>query len=983
MLRIFTFCLLLICQLFTSSAVLSAYFSPEPTALDAADGNYTIKWKRTGLDVGRYRLYETLPSGSRTKVYSGSGLSQYFSGKVNGSYKYEIYSLTEDFSNRYEPDIRWKRTDTYTVKVDKIVIPPKMSTPAAPSTDNDRKVYVSWAASTGKSISKYQLYVNKSGSSSWAQAYIGSGRAVTYTAPSDGTYNFKVRAYNSAGWGGFSNIDKTITSARPSVPSSLLVPNVDYDGSVYVSWGASTGSVDKYQLYQQTNSGSWVSVYYSTGRSRTATLSDGKYKYKVRACNIEATYTNCSAFKESYYSYVVRKPGVPSSLSGIPSSTTNKSITVRWGGAAGTVKHYELQQSYNGGSYYNIYTSTGRSKKVSLGIGTYKFRVRTCNEVPGKIVCSGYRTSGAMTVILPSPFSFSAIGSASPVGTINMIWRGVAEATNYTLQESKNSGSWATISSSLTHRAWSALGEPVEYSGSYNRVGRAAGTYKYRIKACKGSSCSLWRTSGAVSVVFPPTKPNSITVPTSTVISGTVVISWSASSNTTYYQLQEKKGNGSWGILTNNTSSRSYSRTGRTDASYTYRVTACNTVGCDTNWRTSTVVGVVLPPIMPPTFSASASTTTRGNVSLSWGGLHTVLDASSYTVQQSKDNGSWTTVSSTLRHTFSGGNNGEPIEYYGYHTITGLAEGSYKYRLKACKSTVACTDWRNSSSVTIILNNTPTISGSPEISITTGQNYNFMPLATDADDDTLTFSVAGKPSWATFDATTGLLSGTPQTSDIGFDTNIVISVSDGTKGATLASFDIEVLANASTLSVSFVSPLTGSQLPVGEVIITASSSDNSQTKDILFSADGSEWFSDIDGVSPWKYNFSTLSGGDYTIHAKAVDLSSQESPISTIDVELVLAVPEITIDYTAAIASYVVEWTVISGATTYELEESINQGDWLSIGDLSVTSKVFSEQPYGDYSYRVQACDVIGNCSLMSVEKNVNVDVVIGQCPVK
>lgn len=331
MLRSFAFYLLLSCQLLIISTGYTAYFSPEPTATDAADGNYTLLWKKHSGDIGVFRLYETLPNGSRTKIYEGVALSKSFSGKANGTYKYEIFALKEDFSNPFEPDVRWFRTDTLTLVVNKITIPPKMATPIAPSTDSDRKIYISWPSSIGKNISKYQLYVNKLGSSNWSQAYIGSGRSVTYTAPSDGTYNFKVRAYNSAGWGAFSNIDTTITSLRPSIPSSISAPSVDYDGSVYVSWGTATGSIDRYQLYQQVNGGAWGLVYNSSGRNRTAVLSDGKYKFKVRACNLEGTYTNCSAFKESSFSYVVRKPSIPSSLSGIPSNTVNKSITISWG----------------------------------------------------------------------------------------------------------------------------------------------------------------------------------------------------------------------------------------------------------------------------------------------------------------------------------------------------------------------------------------------------------------------------------------------------------------------------------------------------------------------------------------------------------------------------------------------------------------------------------------------------------------------------
>lgn len=90
------------------------------------------------------------------------------------------------------------------------------------------------------------------------------------------------------------------------------------------------------------------------------------------------------------------------------------------------------------------------------------------------------------------------------------------------------------------------------------------------------------------------------------------------------------------------------------------------------------------------------------------------------------------------------------------------------------------------------LNSAPTISGSPPPSIVQGQAYEFTPTATDADDDTLEFTIARKPSWASFNRSSGRLWGTPDSEDAGNFTNIGISVSDGENSAALPNFDITV-----------------------------------------------------------------------------------------------------------------------------------------------------------------------------------------------
>lgn len=97
-----------------------------------------------------------------------------------------------------------------------------------------------------------------------------------------------------------------------------------------------------------------------------------------------------------------------------------------------------------------------------------------------------------------------------------------------------------------------------------------------------------------------------------------------------------------------------------------------------------------------------------------------------------------------------------------------------------------------------VVNTPPTIDGVPSTTAKTDVEYSFTPQASDADQDTLTFNISGKPEWATFDASTGKLSGTPEKANIGDYQNIEISVSDGTDSASLTAFSINVVENEET-----------------------------------------------------------------------------------------------------------------------------------------------------------------------------------------
>ena len=86
----------------------------------------------------------------------------------------------------------------------------------------------------------------------------------------------------------------------------------------------------------------------------------------------------------------------------------------------------------------------------------------------------------------------------------------------------------------------------------------------------------------------------------------------------------------------------------------------------------------------------------------------------------------------------------------------------------------------------------PTITGTAGATVAAGQAYSFTPTASDPAGKTLTFTIVNLPAWASFNATTGTLSGTPTTLQAGSYPGIGITVSNGSKSATLPTFSITV-----------------------------------------------------------------------------------------------------------------------------------------------------------------------------------------------
>lgn len=147
-------------------------------------------------------------------------------------------------------------------------------------------------------------------------------------------------------------------------------------------------------------------------------------------------------------------------------------------------------------------------------------------------------------------------------------------------------------------------------------------------------------------------------------------------------------------------------------------------------------------------------------------------------------------------------------------------------------------------------NAAPSIGGQPPTAVVATNTYSFTPSASDANGDMMAFSIRNRPSWATFNTTTGRLYGTPTNSDIGNYGNIVISVSDGTATASLPAFGITVS--------EYVTP---NRTPVisGSPVTTVAQGSTYSFRPTASDPDGDTLTFSISNKPAW-LNFSTSTG---------------------------------------------------------------------------------------------------------------------------
>src|SRR5216684_4744839 len=259
-----------------------------------------------------------------------------------------------------------------------------------PSTNDTGSYTISWGASSGV-LDHYELWENNAGILSTAALSSSlSGKLA-------GSYTYTVRGCNSAGCSAFT-AGFTVAVALPGVPGPISGPagNNSTTGSYTLSWGASTGTVTRYELYENN------AALFTNLTTTTATIpprTDGTYTYNVRACSP----TGCSAYTANYVVTVLLPPGTPGPISA--PSETPPSYRVSWGVASGTIDHYDLGESADNGSTWgaNAALTTTYKDFTAKPYGTYLYQVRGCNAT----ACSVYVTASVRVTVITGLSAFA------------------------------------------------------------------------------------------------------------------------------------------------------------------------------------------------------------------------------------------------------------------------------------------------------------------------------------------------------------------------------------------------------------------------------------------------------------------------------------------------------------------------------------------------------------------------------------------------
>lgn len=217
--------------LLISIAVQAGTFTNATTALTApatSTGSHTVSFKTQAF--GTHYLQEKKNSGSwvNKKTYStpiGNGTSypaitRNFSrsGLSAGTYSYRV---------KFVPGANSPLSTAYSNTKITVVstVPGVPSSISTPGSDNDGAFTVSWGAASG-TIASYELE-QQINSGSWVQTYSGTSLSEAVSGLTGGTYQYRVRACNSFGCGGYRTASNTtVVLSAPGTPPSITITDL-------------------------------------------------------------------------------------------------------------------------------------------------------------------------------------------------------------------------------------------------------------------------------------------------------------------------------------------------------------------------------------------------------------------------------------------------------------------------------------------------------------------------------------------------------------------------------------------------------------------------------------------------------------------------------------------------------------------------------------------------------------------------------------
>lgn len=438
-------------------------------------------------------------------------------------------------------------------------------------------------------------------------------------------FYYRIRAINSSGSSGYSNVADATTNANPPSTPTGLTASAPTSDRIDLSWSDASGNEDGFEIERSQDGISFIKITdvpaNTTTYPNSGLSAKTQYWYRVRAKNNGGT----SSF--SNVANAITKdnvPNAPQNLSAHPVSNTR--IDLSWQDNSGNETSFELERSTDGSNFSKIAEIGANATTFqNTGLTTltkYWYRIKAKNEI-GYSAYSNVVEVSTLDVPPNAPTSLTAKTISS--SQIDLAW-----------VDNSGNESGFDIERSTDGAIFTKVGETGSNATTFQSTGLSPATkYWYRIqsKNSQGSSDYTNVASATTIDVVPDIPQNLIATPVS---NKQITLSWNDNAkNEQGYEVE---------ISTNGTSfnkiadlpanTQQYESVGLTTlTSYWFRIRGKNAIGYSAYSNIAQTTTYDVPPIAPTTLSAK--TISSSQIDLTW--KDNATNETSFVIERSTD----------------------------------------------------------------------------------------------------------------------------------------------------------------------------------------------------------------------------------------------------------------------------------------------------------------------------------------------------------
>ncbi len=483
-------------------------------------------------------------------------------------------------------------------------VPPALPSALRARSVRPGQVDVAWSDNSGNE-SGFTIERSTDGVSFSEIASVGAGvlSYSDFTVATRTTYAYRVRAYNSSGVSGYSNVAMVTTSSGPQAPTGLrAVAQSGYQ--VDLSWTDASDDETAFRVERSTDGIGFMLLVTLDANTRSysdlSVRSATTYHYRVAAQNDDGVSASSNAA-------IVATPAVaPRPPSGLEASAISRSeISLSWRDNSDNEDGFRIERARDGGDFAEI-ASVGPdiSSYIDLPADTtpFQYRVRAFNGIG----TSSPSNVTVATTALPLPQAPGSPVATFSGGQVTLNWFDASDnEQGFRIERSENAVNYVEIAT---------LGaNATSYVDSTVKLGI---TYFYRIRAFNASGPG----GAVVAVVSIPAvllqPPSGLTA--AALSSQQVNLEWADNSTgESGFRVERSTGGDAYAVIGNAGANfrNFYDVTTSATTTYTYRVAAFDMYG---NSAYSNYATVTTPAAIPPAPLAVTAVNVRKKARVEW-----------------------------------------------------------------------------------------------------------------------------------------------------------------------------------------------------------------------------------------------------------------------------------------------------------------------------------------------------------------------------